>query len=401
MIDEYSFAIIGREYVADADVKIQRIEAVKDFGTYLQDKNLNEADSVPDENILILWNKFTEKEIKKNQKKFHHNTDVLLERFLKRIADKIRTEQEKGNMGVKTFIKIYIDDPYTFYDDCSHDLFFILKRIYMIYKITGIIPIIMEGNFLLETRKEDLADDVEKTIEEIVTEPKPTKGYAARFNSIIEAVEREHFHNKAADLIDRDYFKRFFSSIELLMDYAQEALMEKKEPELTKTKDGDDEPKFAFIDLYIQYQNGKSGMDCSYDMGKDSPNTWYTRAREFEKNIWYAEYMNAYYDEVVGRGLVMGKIKEKMFDYLSMYKTRVRTAAYNMGNPRKGVYDIYEELDYIRSVIDVDRCAITCYKHYCDLKNSMSKEELKKLLKKYGVNESDIDIKFVSTVKAN
>ena len=142
-------------------------------------------------------------------------------------------------------------------------------------------------------------------------------------------------------------------------------------------------------------------MDCSYDMGKDSPNTWYTRAREFEKNIWYAEYMNAYYDEFVGRGLVMGKIKEKMFDYLSMYKIRVRTATYNMGNPRKGVYDIYEEFDYIRSIVDVDRCAITCYKHYNDLKNSMSKEELKKLLEKYGVNESDIDIRFVSTVKEN
>lgn len=395
MIDEYSFAIIGREYVADVDVKIQRIEAVKEFGTYLQDKNLNEADTVPDENILILWSKFTEKEIKKNQKKFNHNTDVLLERFLKRIADKIRTEQENGNADVKTFIKLYIDDPYTFYNAGSQDFFMILKRIYMTYKITGIIPTIMEGNFLLETRKEDLADDVEKTIEEIATEPKPTERYAARFNNIIESVEREHFHNKTADLIDRDYFKRFFSSIELMMDYVPD------NPEKEKTKDEEENPKIPFIDLYIQYQNGKSGMDCSYDMGKDSPNTWYTRAREFEKNIWYAEYMNAYYDEFVGRGLVMGKIKEKMFDYLSMYKTRVRTAAYNMGNPRKGVYDIYAEFDYIRSIIDVDRCAITCYKHYNDLKNSMSKEELKKLLKKYGVNESDIDIRFVSTVKRN
>ena len=67
MIDEYSYAIIGRDYVADVDAKIQRIEAVKEFGTYLQDKNLNEADTVPDENILILWSHFTEKEIKKNQ----------------------------------------------------------------------------------------------------------------------------------------------------------------------------------------------------------------------------------------------------------------------------------------------------------------------------------------------
>ena len=136
-------------------------------------------------------------------------------------------------------------------------------------------------------------------------------------------------------------------------------------------------------------------------MNKASPNTWYVRAREFEKNIWYAEYMNAYYDEVVGTGLVMGKIKEKMFDYLSMYKKRVRAATYNMGNPRKGVYDIYAEVDYIRSIVDVDRCAITCYKHYRDLKNSKSKEEFEKLLKKYGVKESDIDIGFVNTVKEN
>ena len=398
MIDEYSYAIIGRDYVADVDAKIQRIEAVKEFGTYLQDKNLNGADTVPDENILILWSQFTEKEIKKNQKKFNLDIDVLLERFLKRIADKIKTEREKGNGDVKTFFKLYIDDPYSFYDDGSQDFFVILKRIYMIYKITGIIPTIMEGNFLLETRKEDLADDVEKTIEEIATEPKPTEGYATRFNSIIEAVEREHFHNKASDLIDRDYFKRFFLSIELMMDYAPDNLMKEKAP---KTKDDEEESKIPFIDLFIQYQNGKSGMDCSYDMKKDSPNTWYTRAREFEKNIWYAEYMNAYYDEVVGRGLVMGKIKEKMFDYLSVYKKRVRAATYNMGNPRKGVYDIYEEFDYIRSIVDVDRCAITCYKHYNDLKNSMSKEEIKKLLKKYGVNESDIDIRFVSTVKEN
>ena len=401
MIDEYSYAIIGRDYVADVDAKIQRIEAVKEFGTYLQDKNLNGADTVPDENILILWSQFTEKEIKKNQKKFNLDIDVLLERFLKRIADKIKTEREKGNGDVKTFFKLYIDDPFTFYNAGSQDFFVILKRIYMTYKITGIIPTIMEGNFLLETRKEDLANDVEKTIEEIATEPKPTEGYAARFNSIIESVEREHFHNKTADLIDRDYFKRFFSSIELMMDYTEEALLKEKKPEFTKTKDGDEVLKIPFIDIYIQYQNGKSGMDCSYDMRKDSPNTWYTRAREFEKNIWYAEYMNAYYDEVVGRGLVMGKIKEMMFDYLSVYKKRVRTATYNMGNPRKGVYDIYEEFDYIRSIVDVDRCAITCYKHYNDLKNSMSKEELKKLLKKYGVNESDIDIRFVSTVKRN
>lgn len=399
MTDEYSFAIIGREYVADVDVKIQRIEAVKEFETYIQDVFSIETDTVPDENILILWNGFNEKENNRNKKKFNLDIDVLLERFLKRIADKIRTEQENGNEGVKTFFKIYIDDPCTFYNAGSKDFFMILKRIYMTYKITGIIPTIIEGNFLLETRKEDLADDVEKTIEEIATEPKPTKGYAERFNSIIESVEREHFHNKTVDLIDRDYFKRFFSSIELMMDYAKEALLKEKKPKLTK--DGDEEPKFAFIDLYIQYQNGKSGMDCSYDMGKDSPNTWYTRAREFEKNIWYAEYMNAYYDEVVGRGIVMGKIKEKMFDYLSVYKKRVRSATYHMGNSRKGVYDIYKEFDYIRSVIDVDRCAITCYKHYCDLKNSMSKEELKNLLKKYGVNESDIDIRFVSTVKVN
>lgn len=398
MIDEYSYAIIGRDYVADVDAKIQRIEAVKEFGTYLQDKNLNGADTVPDENILILWSQFTEKEIKKNQKKFNHDTDVLLERFLKRIANKIKTEREKGNGDVKTFFKLYIDDPYSFYDDGSQDFFMILKRIYMIYKITGIIPTIMEGNFLLETRKEDLADDVEKTIEEIATEPKPTEGYATRFNGIIEAVEREHFHNKAADLIDRDYFRRFFSSIELMMDYAPDNLVEEKVP---KTKDDEEEPQIPFIDLYIQYQNGKSGMDCSYDMNKASPNTWYVRAREFEKNIWYAEYMNAYYDEVVGTGLVMGKIKEKMFDYLSMYKKRVRAATYNMGNPRKGVYDIYAEVDYIRSIVDVDRCAITCYKHYRDLKNSKSKEEFEKLLKKYGVKESDIDIGFVNTVKEN
>lgn len=395
MIDEYSFAIIGRKYVTDVDVKTQRIEAVKEFETYIQDAISSDAGYVPDENILILWSDFTEKEIKKNQKKFNHDTDVLLERFLKRIADKIRTEQENGNADVKTFIKLYIDDPCTFYNAGSQDFFMILKRIYMTYKITGIIPTIMEGNFLLETRKEDLAYDVEKTIEEIVTEPKPTDGYASGLNSIIESVEREHFHNKAADLIDRDYFKRFFSSIELMMDYVPD------NPEKEKNKDEEESPKIQFIDLYIQYQNGKSGMDCSYDMGKDSPNTWYTRAREFEKNIWYAEYMNAYYDEFVGRGLVMGKIKEKMFEYLSMYKIRVRTATYNMGNPRKGVYDIYEEFDYIRSIVDVDRCAITCYKHYNDLKNSMSKEELKKLLEKYGVNESDIDIRFVSTVKEN
>lgn len=395
MIDEYSFAIIGRKYVTDVDVKTQRIEAVKEFETYIQDAISSDAGYVPDENILILWSDFTEKEIKKNQKKFNHDTDVLLERFLKRIADKIRTEQENGNADVKTFIKLYIDDPCTFYNAGSQDFFMILKRIYMTYKITGIIPTIMEGNFLLETRKEDLAYDVEKTIEEIVTEPKPTDGYASGLNSIIESVEREHFHNKAADLIDRDYFKRFFSSIELMMDYVPD------NPEKEKNKDEEESPKIQFIDLYIQYQNGKSGMDCSYDMGKDSPNTWYTRAREFEKNIWYAEYMNAYYDEFVGRGLVMGKIKEKMFEYLSMYKIRVRTATYNMGNPRKGVYDIYEEFDYIRSIVDVDRCAITCYKHYNDLKNSMSKEELKKLLEKYGVNESDIDIGFVSTIKEN
>lgn len=401
MMDEYSFAIIGREYVTDVDVKMQRIEAVKEFETYLQAAFSKETNTVPDENILILWSGFTEKEIKSNQKKFNLDIDVLLERFLKRIADKIRTEQENGNADVKTFIKIYIDDPCTFYNAGSQDFFMILKRIYMTYKITGIIPTIMEGNFLLETRKEDLADDVEITIEEIATESKPTEGYVARFNGIIEAVESEHFHNKAADLIDRDYFKRFFLSIELMMDYAKEALLKEKKPEFIKTKDGDEEAKFAFIDLYIQYQNGKSGMDCSYDMKKDSPNTWYVRARAFEKNIWYAEYMNAYYDEVIGRGLVMGKIKEKMFDFLSVYKKRVRCAAYNMGNTRKGVYDIYAEFDYIRSIIDVDRCAITCYKHYCDLKNSMSKEELKKLLKKYGVNEADIDVGFVSVVKEN
>lgn len=396
MVDEYSFAIIGREYVAGENVKKQRIEAVKEFRANMKASGFDDTDATPEENILILWNGFTEKELKKNQKKFNHDTDVLLERFLKRIADKIKREKEYYNLDVKTSVKLYIDDPYSFYDDGSQDFFMILKRIYMIYKITGIIPTIMEGNFLLETRKEDLADDVEKTIEEIATEPKPTEGYAARFNSMIEAVEREHFHNKASDLIDRDYFKRFFLSIELMMDYAPDNLMKEKAP---KTKDDEEESKIPFIDLFIQYQNGKSGMDCSYDMKKDSPNTWYTRAREFEKNIWYAEYMNAYYDEVVGRGLVMGKIKEKMFDYLSVYKKRVRAATYNMGNPRKGVYDIYEEFDYIRSIVDVDRCAITCYKHYKDLKGSKSKEEFGKLLKKYGVKESDIDIRFVNTIK--
>ena len=127
MIDEYSYAIIGRDYVADVDAKIQRIEAVKEFGTYLQDKNLNGADTVPDENILILWSQFTEKEIKKNQKKFNLDIDVLLERFLKRIADKIRAEQEKGNLDVKTFFKIYIDDPFTFYNDGSKDFFELFK----------------------------------------------------------------------------------------------------------------------------------------------------------------------------------------------------------------------------------------------------------------------------------
>ena len=101
MTDEYSFAIIGREYVADVDVKIQRIEAVKEFETYIQDVFSIETDTVPDENILILWNGFNEKENNRNKKKFNLDIDVLLERFLKRIADKIRTEQENGNEGVK------------------------------------------------------------------------------------------------------------------------------------------------------------------------------------------------------------------------------------------------------------------------------------------------------------
>ena len=104
MIDEYSFAIIGKKYVADGDVKMQRIKAVREFGTDLQ--YAISSEEVPDENILILWNKFNDKEIKNNQKKFNHDTDVLLERFLKRIADKIRAEQEKGNLDVKTFFKI-------------------------------------------------------------------------------------------------------------------------------------------------------------------------------------------------------------------------------------------------------------------------------------------------------
>ena len=73
--------------------------------------------------------------------------------------------------------------------------------------------------------------------------------------------------------------------------------------------------------------------------------------------------------------------------------------------PFKGTYsdtDLtkYEEIENIED-IEFNKKSNLLNDLYNDLKNSMSKEELKKLLKKYGVNESDIDIRFVSTVKEN
>lgn len=194
------------------------------------------------------------------------------------------------------------------------------------------------------------------------------------FNDALEKSKMDARYNFMVEK-NREYFIRFFSTIESLLELAAASI--------------ETEMKENFIDLYLKWQKYELSVEACVDkMPEGSRATWYRCVESFEKCPIYEEYMICYKPDRYAKPK-KGRVPDK-YELLLYYKevyhlTKQITVPYNAIERY-----IYENCKGIHALKDVYRC-INAADHSIEVLKNGNKKKLDAELSQRGITLSDLD----------
>lgn len=330
-----------------------------------------------DDCMLVLWSNLPKSNYMYD---IGHTTEFLLTRFCQRVAK------------LQGRAKLYIDSPQTLCDSVCPSITQVLKNLLLIWRTSRTVPVFLEGDDFLTVAKDENVTEEEveayaqkqgKTSKISLDDPlfKAWGNFGDLFTRAQNRVG-DIWRKNYIDEKNREYFERFFSSVELLAKL--------EEGENKKSPKKEQENGF-FIDAYFEWQSGKKKVeDCVTLLYNQSRATWYRYVAAFENNPIYPEYVNAYVEDIqytkkLGKSL-------DAYDFLSYYKS-VSTSEECRNQRLKINREVYENIKEIHSVVDVYRSVLSCkYKIKVTLKKVNGKANLKKNLEAHGLTIEDITL---------
>lgn len=360
------YAIIRIDYNKNISRKQQRIDEVnklteKAIMIYGEKYKFNYS------NVLVLWNDLPRE--KYLCECIGYSEEDLIKQFCKMLRNK------------KVF-RLYIESPLTLINAEKQDFSEILRRLHMIWKESNGVPVFIEDNFLCN-------DYTESEIKEKLTAiDKQKRIEITKENILISEKIKLYNENDERDVINNiqkenaDYFNRFFSSVDILLQMVGV-------PKIMKNRND-------FINLYFKWQNDEMNVEeCLHELGDIARASWYRYVNNFEKSPIYEEYMNAY-------PINLNRIRKKgilpdTLDFLVQFKhdNKRYLKFENLGLSKANRWNCYLEFDEVYSMKDVLRIAYACeykvniMKHKCILEAKLNERN---------ITEKDIAIRLESLV---
>lgn len=289
--------------------------------------------SLKDDSVLILWNNFPKEKFVTEV--FEYSKEDIIERFCSKLKNLNRT------------VRLFIKSPL----DLGESMAEILEMLLFIWNKSGLVPSILESNFLhngfINQSFSNLSQDYIKIATAEIQQQSAVLG---DLTSVLteEGLARNFFSSSESVLVEqslkpyKDYFEKFFNSISNLL-------------ELFNIKE---EPKHSlYIDLYLDWQIGiKTVEECCKAYGNIERQSWYRYADTLENCPIYEEICNIYLDNLI-KYKKKGRVPDTFVLLQELRKKNMSDSAYNIAFIPKE--DCYFALSEIHSLIDVTRCTIT------------------------------------------
>ena len=323
--DLNSYVIARQAFQKDKSIKEQRravIDRVNNAAYDVIDEHKKHF--FDDSHVIILWD---------NLPHIGFYTDSLgySERhLLKTVLSYLKNKRE---------CFLFIECPKTLSSSKNCNYMEVLENLYFIWKTFGQVPYFIDDDFLVVAKNEDVLSEEYKKDHDSFDGIILAEGYEGDDFSRLKLMKKawvEHGRKAFIEQKNKDFFIRFFSSIESLISITDSKI--------------DFEIPTGFIDIYFDYKSGKITTEQGIQsFCQESRATWYRYIKSFEESPLYENYAG-FFDNNIG---VKGCSVEESIEMLSLFHSLL--PYYENPSVPYNCYltYLYEQFDFIHAVDDV------------------------------------------------